>query len=137
VVAQAKVVAGRERPRPHHQVLAGRAEGAQGRVAVVVGFLHQLEAQHTAWRHAWREKALDGYVGAEAIHALPGRDAEPGNEALAFEPAVGEQVVVAYREEVGLTLEAVALVELGDRVARRLEAGRSASRGRRQPALAG
>ena len=64
---------------------------------------------------------LQARVAAEAVDAAPGRKRQGRDEALALEAAAGEDVGVAHRKEVGLALEAVTLVELGQRKPFRLQ----------------
>jgi len=78
---------------------------------VVVGFEAEFEAEDLLGGDEGGEDLLDAGVGAEAVDALPRREREGGDEALALERAMGEKVTIAGGEEVGFALEAVAIVD--------------------------
>jgi integrase len=98
------------------QKASPRAKGAERRVAVVVGFEGQLDADDALAAHDVLKQWLDTGIGAEAVDSFPGRDGQGGDEALGLDAAVGEEIEVAHREEVGLAFEAETLfdVEGGD-----------------------
>ena len=78
---------------------------------MVVRFERELERDDAPGRHERGEQGLGAHVGAEAVDALPGREGEGGDEALALEGAVRQQVHVAGGEEIGFAFHAEALVE--------------------------
>ena len=68
------------------RLVAARAEGAERRVAVGVRLENELDAQDRTRRDQERQECLDARVGAEAVDALPGRDADARHEALMLDP---------------------------------------------------
>src|SRR4029450_5898475 len=86
-LAQAIPAVGSERARPGEQMLALRAERAERRVAVVVRLEDELDADHRARCDERREERLHLCVGAEAVAALPRRDADARDESLLLELA--------------------------------------------------